>query len=80
VIPFLIAVALVDVVLGGVLVDAWVSIFPFFKAPPGFDAGEALGSPAVQAQLVNAWWFLALFVVFADVLRLVKTRTLTTCE
>jgi membrane protease YdiL (CAAX protease family) len=65
VIPFLIAVALVDVVLGGVLVDVWVSIFPFFEAPPGFDAGEALGSPAVQAQLVGAWWFLGLFVVLA---------------
>ena len=65
VIPCLIAVALVEVVLGGVLVDAWVLIFPFFEATPGFDAGEALGSPAVQTQLVNAWWFVGLFVVFA---------------
>jgi membrane protease YdiL (CAAX protease family) len=65
VIPFLIAVALVDIVLGGPLVDVWVSIFPFFEAPPGFDAGEVLGLPAVQAQLVNAWWFLGLFIVFA---------------
>jgi membrane protease YdiL (CAAX protease family) len=65
VIPFLIAVALVDVVLGGPLVDVWVSIFPFFAAPPGFDAGEVLGLPAVQAQLVGAWWFLGIFVIFA---------------
>ncbi|MGD2166352.1 MAG: CPBP family intramembrane metalloprotease [Anaerolineae bacterium] len=64
-IPFLLAVALVDVALGGVLVDLWVSVFPFFEAPPGFDAGEALGSPAVQVQLANAWWFLGLFGVFA---------------
>ena len=64
-IPFLIAIALVDIALGGFLVDIWVSIFPFFEAPPGFDAGEILGSPGIQAQLVNAWWFLGLFIVFA---------------
>jgi len=63
-IPFVILVALVQIALGRVLVDAWLSIFPFFEAPPGFDAGKALGSPEIQAQLENAWWFLGLFVVF----------------
>ena len=65
VIPFLIAIALVDVALTGPIVSFWVSIFPFFAAPPGFDAGEILGSPAIQAQLVGAWWFLGLMVVSA---------------
>ena len=65
VIPFLIAVALVDMALSGPIVDFWVSLHPFFAAPPGYEAGEVLGSPAIQAQLVGAWWFLGLMVVSA---------------
>lgn len=33
--------------------------------PKQASAGEILGSPGIQAQLVNAWWFLGLFIVFA---------------
>jgi membrane protease YdiL (CAAX protease family) len=65
VIPFLIAVAVVDILLAGPLTGLWVSLFPFLAAPLGFDAGELLGSPGIQAQLAGAWWFLGLMVVFA---------------
>lgn len=60
----LIAVALVDMLLAGPISKAWLSVFPFFAAPAGFDAGEALGEPAIQSQLVGAWWFLGLMVIF----------------
>jgi len=65
VIPFLILTALVQVGLGPVLDGMWVSIFPFFAPPPGYDAGEILGSPVIQAQLVGAWGFFGLFLLMA---------------
>ena len=65
VIPFLIAVAVVEIVLGGPIADLWVSVLPFLAAPPGYDAGAVLGSAEIQAQLVGAWWFLGLMVVFS---------------
>jgi membrane protease YdiL (CAAX protease family) len=65
VVPFLIAVAAVDLALAGPIRDVWLSIFPFLAAPPGFDPGDALGQAEVQAQLVGAWGFLALFAVLA---------------
>ena len=65
VVPLVIGVFLKDMVLSSGLVDFWVSIFPFFAAPPGYDAGAILGSAEIQAQLIGAWWFLGLFVVNA---------------
>ena len=59
----IIGVLLKDMVFSSDLNDFWVSIFPFFEAPPGFDAGAILGSAEIQTQLVGAWWFLGLFVV-----------------
>ncbi len=64
-IPGLILVALVDIVLGSVLVDFWVSIFPFFAEPSGYSATAIMESPEIQAQLVGAWRFLGLFFVNA---------------
>jgi membrane protease YdiL (CAAX protease family) len=65
VIPFLIGVVIVDVALGKQVVNFWLSIFPFFAAPPGFDPGDVLGMPEVQAQLVGAWWFFFLYFILA---------------
>jgi membrane protease YdiL (CAAX protease family) len=65
VLPFLIAVALVDMALKGPIEEAWVAVLPFLAQPPGYDAGVALGSPVVQAQLVGAWWFLGLIAVMS---------------
>ena len=43
----------------------WLSVFPFFGPPSGFDPGQLLGSPEIQTQLVGAWDFLLLFVALA---------------
>lgn len=63
--PFLIGVALVDVVLASAINHLWLSIFPFFAEPPGYGFEALFGSPEILQRLEGAWWFLALFVVFA---------------
>lgn len=66
VLPFLIGIAIVDAALGSVLDEVWVSIFSFFAEPEGYGGfGTFLESAEVQAELVDAWWFLGLFAVFA---------------
>jgi hypothetical protein len=44
------------------LVGVRVSVM---AAPPSYDAGEVLGSPEIQAQLIGAWWFPGLMVILA---------------
>lgn len=63
-IPFILFVAAVEVGLRSTLVNVWTGIFPFFSEPAGYDA-SALFTPDMRAQLVGAWWLLALFVVSA---------------
>ena len=66
VIPFLVGVVVIELVVASALENAWVSVFPFLAEPQGgysFDA--ILGSQEVLGRLVGAWWFLALFVIFA---------------
>jgi CAAX protease family protein len=65
VIPFLVGVVVVELVLASVLENAWVSVFPFLAEPEGYSFGAILGSQEVLERLVGAWWFLALFVIFA---------------
>ena len=65
-VPFLVAVALVDLVLSPPLEHAWVSVFPFFAEPQtGGRFAAIFQSPEIVARLEGAWWFLALFVVQA---------------
>src|SRR5215213_159317 len=63
VVPFLVAVAVVELVLASALENAWVSVFPFLAEPEGRSFDAFLGSQEVLEGLVGAWWFLALFVV-----------------
>jgi uncharacterized protein len=66
VVPFIVAVAVIELVLNTPLEEAWVSVFPFVAEPQGgysFDA--ILGSQEVLERLVGAWWFFALVVVQA---------------
>jgi membrane protease YdiL (CAAX protease family)/quercetin dioxygenase-like cupin family protein len=63
-VPFLVAVALVDI-LGPRITAAWVSIFPFLAEPPGYNLAAIFKSRELLAQLEGAWWFLGLFVVQA---------------
>ena len=62
VVPFLIAVAVVELVLNGPLESLWVSVFPFFGEPAGYSFDAIFGSQEILARLQGAWWFLALFV------------------
>jgi membrane protease YdiL (CAAX protease family) len=64
-VPALVGIVLVDVLLASRIDDLWVSIFPFFAEPPGYDFDSIFGSAEILERLVGAWWFFGLFVVFA---------------
>ena len=64
-IPFLLAIAAVDLGLAPYLNRAWVSVFPFLAEPAGWSFGSIFESPEIRQRLVGAWWFLALYVVSA---------------
>jgi membrane protease YdiL (CAAX protease family) len=64
-IPLIILIAVTEIVISPALNGVWIKIFPFFAEPPQFSMSPVLESPDVQAQLVGAWWFLALFLVMA---------------
>jgi len=65
VIPFLLAIAAVDLGLARYVNRAWASIFPFLAEPPGWSFGAVFESRAILDRLVGAWWFLALYVMSA---------------
>jgi uncharacterized protein len=65
VVPFLVAVAVVELVLNTPLENAWVSVFPFLAEPEGYSFDAIVGSQEILGRLVGAWWFFALFVVQA---------------
>jgi CAAX protease family protein len=62
VVPFLIAIAVVELVLSSPLENAWTSLFPFLAEPAGYSAAAIFQSQEILARLEGAWWFLALFV------------------
>jgi membrane protease YdiL (CAAX protease family) len=64
-VPFLVAVAAVELALNTPLEDAWVSLFPFLAEPAGYGFDAIFGSPEILGRLEGAWWFFALFVVQA---------------
>lgn len=64
-IPLVILIALWGLFLGPQLSRLWTAIFPFLAEPSGFALGNALGSPAGQAQFVGAWGLLAVLAVNA---------------
>src|SRR5829696_194825 len=65
VVPFIVAVAVIELVLNTPIENAWVSVFPFLAEPDGRSFDAILGSQDVLKRLVVVWWFLALFVVQA---------------
>src|SRR3712207_6451762 len=65
VVPFLVAVVVVELVLGSPLENAWASVFPFLAEPAGYGFDAIFESREILAGLEGAWWFLALFVIFA---------------
>jgi membrane protease YdiL (CAAX protease family) len=62
VVPFLVAVAVVELILNTPIENAWVSIFPFFAEPQGYSFDAIFQSREILGRLEGAWWFLALFV------------------
>jgi len=64
-VPFLVAVAVVGLVLYTPVENAWVSVFPFLAQPQGYGFDVIFGFQDILVALEGAWWFLALFVVFA---------------
>src|SRR5215218_7142529 len=65
VVPFIVGVAVIELVLASALENAWVSVFPFLAEPEGRSFDAFLGSQEVRQRLVGAWWFFALFVIFS---------------
>ena len=64
-IPLALLLAAFSFLVAPALNGAWTQVLPFFAEPPQFAMGPVLESPDVQAQLVGAWWFLALLIVMA---------------
>src|SRR5215203_2490386 len=65
VVPFIVAVAVIELVLNTPIENAWVSVFPFLAEPEGYSFDAILGSQEILQRLVGAWWFFALVVVQA---------------
>jgi membrane protease YdiL (CAAX protease family) len=62
-IPLVIAIVVWEMALAPYATRLWLLIFPFLAEPEGYSFDAVFKSPAVLAQLVGAWWFLALFVI-----------------
>jgi membrane protease YdiL (CAAX protease family) len=65
VVPFLVAVTVVQLRLTPPIRDVWVSVLPFLAEPAGYGPGAIFQSREILARLEGAWWFFALFVVNA---------------
>lgn len=65
VVPFLVAVAAVEIALSSSLDNTWMLLFPFLAEPQGYNLGTLLESQEILQRLEGAWWFLALFVVLS---------------
>ncbi len=65
VVPFIVGVAVIELLLNTPLESAWVSLFSFLAEPEGYSFDAILGSQEVLQRLVGAWWFFALYVITA---------------
>jgi uncharacterized protein len=65
VVPFLVAILVVELALRSPIQSAWVSVFPFLAEPQGYSFDVIFQSQEILARLEGAWWFFALFVISA---------------
>jgi membrane protease YdiL (CAAX protease family) len=65
VVPFLVAAVVVELVLKTPVENVWVSLFPFLAQPQGYGFDQIFGFQDILVALDGAWWFWALFLVFA---------------
>ena len=64
-VPFLVAIVVVELALRSAIQSAWGSVFPFLAEPQGYSFDVIFQSQEILARLEGAWWFLALFVISA---------------
>lgn len=62
-VPLILVIATFQMLIDPKIDHLWVSVFPFFATPAGFDLNTALATPAVRAQMVGAWGVLGLNVL-----------------
>ncbi|HZR42260.1 MAG TPA: CPBP family intramembrane glutamic endopeptidase [Ktedonobacteraceae bacterium] len=62
-IPLVLVTAAFQVLIEPKINNLWVSVFPFFAAPSGFELNTQLASPVARAQLVGAWGIFFLNVI-----------------
>ena len=65
VIPFIIGNVVWGVAITPIAEKIWVSVFPFLAEAPGHSSAALFESPEILQQLVGAWWFFGLLVVFS---------------
>ena len=65
VMPFLVAIVVVELALRSAIQSAWGSVFPFLAEPQGYSFDVIFQSQEILARLEGAWWFFALFVISA---------------
>lgn len=63
--PLFLVLFAIEFGISPVLNERWVAFFPWFAEPPAYSMATFMRSPDNQAQLVGAWWFLALFLILA---------------
>jgi membrane protease YdiL (CAAX protease family) len=64
IIPLLLLVALLEVGLQPAVTKIWLTFFPFFAEPPGYNL-DSMFAPELRAQWVGAWGLVAWFVVMS---------------
>jgi membrane protease YdiL (CAAX protease family) len=65
VVPFLVAIAIIEIALASPIDNLWVSVFPFLAEPTGYSFDAIFGSQEILTRLEGAWWFFVLFVIQA---------------
>jgi membrane protease YdiL (CAAX protease family) len=64
-IPVFLLTAVYELLIGGIIDQLSVAVFPFLAEPPGFSLAANLDTPEARAQLVGAWGIFVLFIVQA---------------
>ncbi len=64
-VPFLAGTVVWELALAPRVNRVWVSALPFLAEPPGYSFAAVFESQEILHRLVGAWWFFALFVIFA---------------
>jgi uncharacterized protein len=62
-VPLVLLTASFQVLIEPKINNLWISVFPFFAAPSGFELNTMLATPLARAQLAGAWGILFLNVI-----------------